>query len=211
MRKKPDYFNSSDKHFQAYLEFTRLGLRGKAKVAITALIAALPSLGDKKNWTREHLEQLPRNGKGQIQHNIYSRIVFPALQAGIEQGEPKAFYLLATTWQNVCSTGEAADIVKSWSQIELYKRAIDGEPDCSRYKMSLLDLLIKNFDFLDHEWPSGILVDHRYASAELDQIKEEIDLARLLDVEGHHTGRLDIFSTRIDIYLEHIKSSTIGP
>lgn len=58
------------------------------------------------------------------------------------------------------------------------------------------------FEYLDHDWPAGILVDQENAIAELEELNGDIQLAPELDKEGTYTERLAEFASCVAIYRE---------
>ncbi|MDO6727246.1 hypothetical protein Q4544_09905 [Cognatishimia sp. 1_MG-2023] len=202
----------SERHFQAYLEFASLGLRAQAKTAVKALIRSLPSQNEKETWVLKHFDELRAlvRVRGRIQHDIYLQIVFPAIRASFEKGDPEAMFMLAITWENVAETPDAKDIATALGPIELLKRASACEPENKLFKQTLLEELVSSFEYIDHEWPAGLLLDHSNLQGELLELKNELKLARNLDHEKRYTKRLNEFSSNVDAYWERINSKETG-
>ncbi|MEJ2021849.1 MAG: hypothetical protein P8X43_07375, partial [Maritimibacter sp.] len=67
--------NTAELRFREFIEYERHGLRAKAQVAARALAEALPSMDEKWDWVCANLSNLPSNGAGRIQHQIFQEIV----------------------------------------------------------------------------------------------------------------------------------------
>lgn len=210
MHQQTENMKTSEKLLASLLEFERLGLRVKAKEAAYALIEALPSLNDKDAWTRANLHTLPTNGQSRIRHEIYDGIVFPALRAGYERNDPEAFYLLGKTWQNFISGDVFAKQIGFHSSEFFFERAYQVDPSSERYKRAFLGALIVKFDYLFHEWPSGILINHDNWPAELVELKSNIELASSLDESGQHVEDIREFLEKTNIYSDRLSSHELG-
>lgn len=194
----------------SYLEFERLGLKVKAKEAIQAILDSVPTLADKDAWTRAYLERLPKNGASRVRHEIYRDVVFPALWARFENDDAEASYLLGKTCDNFISDTSLSKRVGSHAPIDFFERAYMSDPSSKRFRLGFLTELFRGFVYLFHEWPTGILVDHANWAAELQDLKAEIELARVLDEENMYIANLNEFTEMVKSYIDRLSDRDFG-
>lgn len=200
MQLGPKKQENCDAILALYLEFDRQGLRGKVKEAVRTPVDVISKNNAQDAWTRKYLQELPINKHSRIQHEIYRGIVFPALRVRFELGEPEAHYLLGLYWNNFVSSSEFTDQIGHFSREEFYERAYLVKPEEERYRTRYLDAIMDRLEFVFHEWPSGVLIDHENWSGELSVLRNDIDLASVLDIGRIHARRLKEFTSMATAY-----------
>ncbi|NSY41132.1 hypothetical protein [Leisingera sp. ANG59] len=123
---------STDEKLDQFLRFDALRLKRKSKQAVLELVGAVSSLEAKKVWARKYLKRLPLNGAGRIRHEIYEVIVFPALKAGFDQGDPEATYLLGKYMQNLHERPTLLNQLEWRSAADFFRLAFQGAPSSDR-------------------------------------------------------------------------------
>ena len=196
--------NSPDEAlYEDYLHWQSLGVKAKATAALRAFLDSFPDLAAKAAWTDANLEKLRINRHARIRHELFEEVIFPVLLSRFKTGDPEAMYQLARYAQNLGSAEHLDKQMGIASTRDLLQRAHEAAPHDDRYRKALLQDLMGAFNYLDHEWPVGILVDFRDAGA-WDTLSEMISEARRLDTEGDRTARLNEFEDRVSQYRARI-------
>ncbi|WP_432201219.1 hypothetical protein ACRAQ7_03105 [Erythrobacter sp. W53] len=190
--------------FADFLHADAQGLRVDAKRAATALVNSVSTQDDKIAWTLANLERLQTNGASRIRHEIYEGIVFPALKARFECGDPEASYQLGRTWQNFISKPCFTEELGWYSAEDFYRIAYQKEPGSLRYERALLERLLEKLAYLFHEWPAGILIDHRQWRDEIISLREDIDFASSIDRSSDHAEALSEWAIMTDQYRDRL-------
>jgi hypothetical protein len=190
--------NTSHQHLYAeFLQWQSLGVKANTTSALRVFIDSLSNLEAKAAWVDANLEDLIREGHRRIRHELYEEVVLPVLSERCREGQAEAKYQLATLRHN------SGRVDPRQLLLEAYE-AVPGEP---RYSQALLTDLIAEFQYLDHEWPAGILIDTR-APDVWHELFQDINLARKLDEAGEQTDRLNLFEERVRQYWARITAAT---
>jgi hypothetical protein len=100
-----------------------------------------------------------------------------------------------------------------WSQIDrktehsLLTDLLNLCPDDRETKIELLGSLVRSFEYMQHEWPAGILYGFDGATAEeCAEILREIQIAKRLDSEDRYCAFLASFEARVIEYQARLKA-----
>ncbi|PYC47642.1 hypothetical protein DI396_09385 [Litorivita pollutaquae] len=181
-------------YYQEYIRYARLGLRAEARKSILRFVESLSSFADKQAWTYANLLTVDRNGASSVRHEIYDLIAFPVLLDGYKRRDPECCFLMGMSYQNLLNYMGRLDGIEFVSRVELLKTAYFAVPTSQKYRQALLEALLQDFTYCDHEWPSGIL-GYSYP---FENLKQEVKLAKKLDEERLFCDRLAEFSERIE-------------
>lgn len=187
-------------HFDQFSEFEKLGLADKAKQAVEAFVASVTSVEESRDWVFAQLPRLPRNRSGRIRHEIYVGVIFPVLFEGYRQGSARSKYWLATTHLNLLSAPGCHERIAHAGPKRLLQEALKSDRKNRQYQTAMLEHLISVFDFMDHEWPAGILSGANAMTDGWDELSRDIALARRLDRHRTYQDRLEEFADRVDAY-----------
>ena len=166
------------------------GRKEEAKVAIRRFVESFNSLKEKEDWTRKFLST-QRPGTA-LRHELYQEVIFPVLIAGYETRDPWSLYWLAETYQNLFSSAyKRFDLPPPQ---DLLKEAYALAPSSEEIRRGLLRSLLRGFEYMAHEWPTGLL----YApdspwQTQYWELRAEIQLARELDTSGAHANEIADF------------------
>lgn len=184
MTEPSENIHSTDQLLEQFLRFDALGLKREAKQAVLAIVEAVSGLDAKKTWVQNHLDRLPVNRASRIRHEIFEHIVFPALKAGFDRGDPEASYLLGKYSQNLSSKRALFEQMGGRSATDLFRAAFQNDSNSVRYRRAYLSSLIDELGYVFHEWPTGILIDHSDWHEGLRELRGELSAALSLDEEG---------------------------
>ncbi|MDA8708307.1 hypothetical protein N9M10_02935 [Hellea sp.] len=187
----------NDKLYTEYENYLALGRKKDAKIAIEKFIQSFMSYDEKKMWVESNILDLvsKTNRALRIRHEIFRFLVFPVLLEGYKNKSAEHVRLLNTFRQNLYSDKESWRQIDFKSPLELSKLAYELNPDNLAIRSALLSSLLSGFDWLDHEWPSGLLC--RKDRSTINELLEEIRMAELLDDEGIHDVQLNEFKKHV--------------
>lgn len=187
--------------YQRYLEHRTAGRKREANDTIRDFIASCEGADDRDAWVRMFLssgEHGPR-----IRHEVYSDLVFPTLIAGYDRGDSWSIVWLARTASNLYAASSLHAQVGYKSERQLLKQAYAIEPT-NALRQQLLNAYVAEFQYCQHEWPSGILYGTDSATeADCATLLLDIDYARGLD-DGTHEAMFQEFRKRIVAHRERI-------
>lgn len=187
--------------FEKYTELNAVGRKSEAKAAMVQFVASFASLGEKQAWSRDHLQSLEINGGGRVRHELYEGVIFPALLEGYRRNDAWSLFWLAKTIQNLFSAQQLHKLVDRKSDLDLLMQAFALDEGSTEIRDALLRRLVSEFEYCEHEWPSGILYGLDGATpVECDLLMDELSLARKLDTEGRFAGFLWRFERRLELY-----------
>jgi hypothetical protein len=186
-----------DALYAQFLREENAGLKHAAKATLRTFLDTFVTDEDRRIWTQAHLPDLPLNRHGRIRHEIYEEVIFPVLATGHEAGDPLSTCWLAKTFQNLCTADHLYARIDYMPQDQMLKAAYARAPDNRHVREALLESLLADFAFLDHEWPTGILLPQRSGEQDWAALDRDIALARSLDDHGTHRERLDQFARRV--------------
>ena len=187
--------------FEHYVRLTALGMRQEAKEVVAKIVASVSDSDEQERWTSKHLDQLPTNGKGCIQYDLYRYIVFPSLRRAFDRGEAEASYLLGNYWNNLVSDQRLFEQAERRGRTDFFRIAFSADPSSERYRSSYLGAIISNLEYAYHEWPTGILIDpDEDWRQELADLESQLVLATSLDKNGTYTDFIAKWSREKDEY-----------
>lgn len=190
MTEPKDNKKTTDELLEQFLRLEALGLKQESKQAVLAILDAVHSLDARVTWTRNNLDRLRFNGASRIRHEIYEIIVFPALKAEFDRGDPEASYLLGKYVNNLYESRPLHEQLDQRSATDFFRIAFQSAPRCVRYRRAYLSSLLGGLKYTFHEWPSGILIDHTDWHAALRELREELSVAVSLDSDGEFAAVL---------------------
>lgn len=203
---------TAEDHFERYLAAYKKGLRAEAQTAAKAFSASLETVEEKWRWLQRNFNRLPVQGNRALQHHIYWDVVYPTLIHYKLSANAWAIFLLAKTATNWGSRPDVIDRDHLPSPLALYKEAHELDPEEPIFAQALLKALLCGFDYCDHEWPSGLLLErNRDWQDEIAEITTDIALARRLDQDGGHRARLAEFEARVKEYSERLARAQRSP
>jgi hypothetical protein len=175
---------------EQYLRFDALGLKLKTTQAVLSLVDAVSCMEAKVSWTRDNLDRLPLNRQGRIRHEIFENIIFPGLLDGFKNGDSEASYLLGSYAQNLYANPSIFEQVSERSALDFFRIAFQYDTSSARYQHAYLSSIIKDLEYVFHEWPAGILIDPSNFSDALFELKGELSIALSLDRDKQYTTQL---------------------
>ncbi|WP_322888830.1 MULTISPECIES: hypothetical protein [unclassified Yoonia] len=182
--------NATDDLLEQFLHFDALGLKKESKQAVLAIIDIVHSLDAKVAWTQNNLDRLQWNRRSRIRHEFYEAIIFLALKADFDRGDPEASYLLGKYAQNLYSSPSLHAQIGQRSAMDFFRIAFQSAPSCVRYRRAYLCSLLNGLQYAFHEWPSGILIDHTNWHSELRELREQLSVASSLDSDDEFAATL---------------------
>lgn len=197
---------SADELFEQFLKFEKLGLRKEAKKVVTALVEDVCDDAAKIAWTKSNLHRLPRNKNSRIRHEIFKEIVFPSLKAAFDCGDAESSYLFGIYSQNLYSDSDLFDQMGQRTDLDFFKRAFETVPSSEQYESAYLGALLNFLQYLFHEWPTGILINHTKWKEGLEKLKNDISLAQSLDRKKKHSECLVQWLEYIEEYEKRLTS-----
>lgn len=167
------------------------GRKEEAKIAIRRFVESFNGLEERETWTRKFLST--HKPGTVVRHELYAEVIFPVLFAGYGKRDPWSLYWLAETEQNLAKAAHLAERISSSPQ-QLLLDAHAIAPASDEIGRGLLRSLLHGFEYIAHEWPSGLLyhVD-KPRETQYWELLAEIRLARKLDTSGAHTQQLAEF------------------
>jgi hypothetical protein len=193
--------------YAKFLAARKAGLRDEAKVAISQFVESFAGFAEKEAWTRQFLSTLPPGER--VRHELYERVIFPVLLAGHDRLDPWSIYWLGETAQNLYRAWPLYKQLGAPPIQRLFKEAYALAPSSAEIRQGLLRDLLRGFDYMAHEWPSGIL----YAAGEPLETQhrealQDIQLARSIDDNGAHAQKIDDFEQKVLAYAVRWRRNT---
>lgn len=193
--------------YNTYVRHLDRGRKKDAKQAVLLFVNSFTSLNEMREWSYAYLPKRETNHASRIRHELYEHIIFPVLLDGFNDGDPLSFYWLAATAQNLMGSSKLHKQIGYISPDELFKSAYESEPNSPRFQHGLLSSLVAGFCYMDHEWPSGIILGLGENILEaVDEIENDIELALELDHSKEYTQRINLFKSRVAEYVERIET-----
>ena len=191
-------------HYNLYLELDAVGKHKQAKIAIQDFVNSFEDVEEKADWTFDYLSCFKPNSNSRMRHEVYEGIVFPVLLNGFKQNDVDCMFWLGVTIQNLFSAKHLHGQINFLGGYELFEKAYQLHPTSKKIREELLASIIRGFDYCDHEWPAGLLINSEEDSFET--IMLDIELARKLDQKGLCRERLLEFETRVATFFETTSS-----
>jgi hypothetical protein len=180
-----------ESHYSRFLARQASGRKEEARTAIRRFVESFNELEEKETWTRKFLSTLKPGAV--VRHELYEAIIFPVLLAGYGERDSWSLYWLAETahnWQKAMHLAER--IGSSPQQLLLDAHAI--APSSDEIGRGLLRSLLRGFEYMAHEWPSGLLYNlDKPWETQYWELLAEIRLARKLDTSGVHAQQIAEF------------------
>ncbi len=190
----------------SYEEFERLsnaGLRRQAVPYLKAFLASFKDESEREQWTVSFLATHTYGSK--MRHEVFEDVVFPVLLAGWQRKDVWSMYWLAGTSQNLYSAKQLWKKYDYPSEFGFLMEAIAIDPDHVDVRAALLNVLLDQMNYAEHEWPAAILSGNEGASLDdCANFAERISLARELDEGISNAGFIDEFERKLRIYQERL-------
>lgn len=181
-----------ESHYALFLTKQASGRKEEARIAIRRFIGSFDGLKEKEDWTRKFLSTL-KPGTA-VRHELYEQVIFPVLVAGYGNRDPWSLYWLAETGQNLFKAKHLYERIGSPPLQHLFKEAYALAPSSDEIRTGLLRDLLRGFEYMAHEWPSGLLYDPGTPwQTQYWEVRQEIQLARELDASGAHADEIAKF------------------
>lgn len=185
-----------EQFYYDYLKQDAAGDKKAAKKAIGQFVSSFRSYSEKKEWTNSFLNRRKTHNK-KIRHELFEFVVFPVLEKGFQEDDPKCRFWLGCMIQNLFSARRLHEKISFLGGTELLLRAHAIDPKSEEIRCQLLKKIIEGFDYCDHEWPAGLLIDE---TDDRETMLSEVRFARQLDANGNFATRLAEFESRIEQY-----------
>lgn len=211
MAEPTDDIQLADELLERFLHFEAIGLKEEATQTVLAIVDTLSSLEAMNAWTRNNLHRLPINKASRIRHELYERIIFPALKADFERGDPEASYLLGEHIQNLYSSHTLMEEIGQRSSRDFFRIAFQRDPSSVRYQRAYLGALISDLQFAFHEWPNGIIIDHKDWREGLSGVRDLLSLALSLDSDRAYYSLLSEWIENTDQYEKRLTGQNDRP
>lgn len=184
--------------YDEYVSAHKMGIRER-----TNELAKKVVLEWEKSKSNELAYQIVREKIGhRVNHILFSGIVFPVIQFGIQRDEINAIRMAIECIQNIYSDKRLWKELGNVTEISLLHKYLELMPNDQWAKMKYLDAMAEWFRYCKHEWPSGILYGHDGATIEeCGIILKSIDEARTVDTEGMLSDLLDDIEVKTQAYL----------
>lgn len=166
--------------WSGYLATERVRIRHESRQALERFIEALTQLPNDvwHPWARQFTQQVLEGGdETPIRLPLFRSVIFPALFAGMRESIPGSARWLAGLFQLLYKSPACRDQLPEDQRIPfgLLLRALQDDPNDSRAKTQLLDILRSDFEYALHELPAGVLYGHNSASiAQCDELAEDL-------------------------------------
>ena len=190
-------------HYERFKSQLEHGDRAGAASHIERFVASFAKVEEKVVWVRWYLDHEELGHR--IRHEIYEHLVFPVLLQGYRQADPWAIRWLIRTVQNLYRADHL------W--IRLDRRTEHGLlmelhalcPSDKEVRLSLLQSYIRQFSYMVHEWPAGILYGYDGASQEeCTHILLDVEHGRRLDIEGVYATFLSDVESKVLEYVARL-------
>lgn len=202
-----------DAAFQKFNELIMSGRRNEAQKALRAFLGSFESADERDAWALEFLQnqQYFDHKWGtfglQVFQTLFDEALWPLLIDGFHRNNADCLFWLAALNQNVRARRFYVDQVDVWD-CDLLKRALALNANSIPIRRALLMTLLRDFRYAGHEWPRAILGGINAAGLdELNNLDDDIILAKSLDSNGQHAAELRDFQSKVDIYRQRMKSA----
>jgi hypothetical protein len=186
-------------HYEHFKTHLARGDRAGAANHIQRFVASFEAVDDKIAWVKWYLENEDLGHR--IRHEIYEHLVFPVLLEGYRQSDPWSLRWLVRTAQNLYRADHLWTQVGRKTEQGLLAQLHTQCPSDDEVRQALLQSHLRDFQYMVHEWPAGILYGHDGASAEECQlILSDLRLARQLDSSHANGAFFDDFENKVTEY-----------
>jgi hypothetical protein len=193
-------------YYEQYLHLKTVGLRSEARQRLQQFINSFNSIAEKEQWTRQFLEAEEYEYGYKIRHELYERVVFPALLNGYQRYDPWSVLWLARTAQNFYKARHLHEQIDFKTEYGLLKECYLLAPSNSAVHKDLLSIQIQWFQYCIHEYPTGILYGSNGATInECQEILSEIEFLRKLDTEKTQEKFLNEVQSKVLEYLSRLQ------
>ena len=196
---------------ERFFNLDKAGRRKESKLALRQFVDSFRSKVERDNWARAFLEKqeffdrFDRFGF-RIRQELFDEVVWPLLNQGRQNIDPKCLFWLAALEQNLF-TPRYRDNLVELNRLRLLREAYDAEPLSPLIHRALLATLLDLFRHADHEWPSGILNGINGADINaLSDYEKLIELARSLDFQRRYTAALDELANHMQLYRQRLNA-----
>jgi hypothetical protein len=179
--------------WDAYKKANDLGIKADAKRFVLAFIESCDDTSDMREWVYAELQNLP-SLYPRMRHEVFEALVYPILTKDMSQEDPWAFFWMGQLAQNFMSNKKLYAASKYQGSTYYFERAYELCPAEDKFRLGLLSDILSWFDYIEHEWPAGILV----AKDDVPKLLLDIAKARELDKEQNSLARLDRLTHRIN-------------
>ena len=178
--------------WNAYKKANALGVKADAKKYVLAFIESCNETDAIREWVYAELQNLPDHYP-RMRHEVFEALVYPILIEDMAREEPWAFFWNGALSQNFMSNKNLYVASKYEGSTYYFERAFELRPDEDKFRLGLLSDMLRWFDYIEHEWPLGLLVTKDY----VPQLLLDVAKARELDKEQNSLARLDRLTHRI--------------
>ncbi len=145
-------------HYREFRDFEEKGLKKQASKSVRAFISSFQSSKDIEEWVWEYLPKIATNRHSRIRHEIFCELVFPTLRDGYKNGDFASTLWLGKLSQNLYQLQSAHEALDGVSEIELYNRCHEIDPENDEVRLLLLKSIVSWLAYAEHEWPRAYLL-----------------------------------------------------
>ncbi len=200
-------FVMDESFFEDFIASQEVGLKQDAKRAIDAFVRSFTSISQKRAWVQKNIETLSFGNRYRIRHELYIGVIFPVLYEGYMRQDAWGKMWLSKTIQNLYNAKVLWEKIEYKSDLLLAREAYELDRQSAEIRNCLLEVLMRGFEYCEHEWPSALLCGPNNTPLECDEVLEEIELARALDSEGQFAGYLWSFEKKVEVYKARLLSA----
>jgi len=185
-----------ESYYAQFLTRQASGRKEEARTAIRQFVGSFNDLEEKEDWTRKFLSTLKPGTV--MRHELYEEVILPVLVAGYANHDPWSLYWLAETSQNLFKARHLFERIGSPAPQERLKKAYALAPSSDEIRRGLLRDLLRGFEYMSHEWPSGLLYNPEMPwQTQYWELLADIRLARGLDATGTHADAIAEFERTV--------------
>jgi hypothetical protein len=200
--------------YNQFLSRKAFGDQEGAEHSVYEFCNSFASLEEKLLWTKEFLESGDYGHR--IRHELYVRIILPALLDGYRKKDFWCTLWLARTCKNLYRTKDLHAELGHPTDFSLFRECYQIDPSHEEVRTSLLDRQLSWFRYYIHEWPAGVLYGNDGATrGQCEEILKELAFARELDTSHKFLELFDDVELKTREYMKttanHGPNRTIDP
>ncbi|TVM33688.1 hypothetical protein [Oceanidesulfovibrio marinus] len=188
--------------YESFTDADEKGLKDRAKAFLRAFIDSFADEKEKEIWVWRYLEGIDVFREYiKLRYEIFEELVFPVLFRGFQSDHQKSLMWLGLLIPNLNQSMVAEDVREEIIESKCLVKAVELDPEDYVAKAVLLLRLIDAFEYVQHEWPNGLVYYYKiFDLQKCAEFKSKVALARELDVKKQYGEFLDKFEERIKTY-----------